>query len=128
MYSLTVEFSPTLSITLIWREGKIPQQRWKDAVITILHKKSYKMECGNYRGISLVSHAGKVLLKVIARRISDYCETKGLLPEDRFGFRSDRSTTDTLCLCCAGSRKLGGRQECISCALLISRRRRTTPC
>ena len=82
-------------LTLIWREGKIPQQQWKDAVITILHQKGDKMECGNYRGISLVSHAGKVLLKVVARRLSDYCETKGLLPEDRFGFRSDRSTTDT---------------------------------
>ena len=95
MYSITVEFSPTLFINLIWREGKIPQQQWKDAVITMLHKKGDKMECGNYRGISLVLHAGKVLLKVVARRLSDYCETKGLLPEDRFGFRSDRSITDT---------------------------------
>ena len=55
--------------TLIWREGKVPQQ-WKDAVITVLHKKGDKTECGNYRGISLVSHAGKVLLKVAARRLS----------------------------------------------------------
>ena len=45
--------------TLIWREGKVPQQ-WKDAVITILHEKGDKTECGNYYGISLVSHAGKV--------------------------------------------------------------------
>ena len=64
--------------TLIWREGKVPQQ-WKDAVITVLHKKGDKTECGNYRGISLVSHAGKVLLKVVARRLSAYCEAKGLL-------------------------------------------------
>ena len=63
--------------TLIWREAKVPQQ-WKDAVITVLHK----TECGNYRGISLVSHAGKVLLKVVARRLSAYCEAKGLLPEE----------------------------------------------
>ena len=48
--------------TLIWREGKVPQQ-WKDAVITVLHKKGDKTECGNYRGISLVSYAGKVFLK-----------------------------------------------------------------
>ena len=49
--------------TLIWREGKVPQQ-WKDAVITVLHKKGEKTECVNNRGIcSLVSHAGKVLLK-----------------------------------------------------------------
>ena len=48
--------------TLIWREGKVPQQ-WKDAALTVLHKKGDKTECGNYHGISFVSHAGKVLLK-----------------------------------------------------------------
>ena len=58
--------------TLIWREGKVPQQ-WKDAVNTVLHKKCDKTECGNYRGISLVSHGGKVLLKVVVRRLSAYC-------------------------------------------------------
>ena len=80
---------------LIWRQGKVPQQ-WKDAVITVRHKKGDKTECGNYRGISLVSHAGKVLLKVVARRLSAYCEAKGLLPEEQCGFRPDRSTTDRM--------------------------------
>ena len=50
----------------------------------------------NYRGISLVLHAGKVLLKVVARRLSAYCEAKGLLPEEQCGFRPDRSTTDMM--------------------------------
>ena len=63
--------------TLIWREGKV-QQQWKDAVITVVHKKGDKTECGNYRGISLVSHAGKVVLKVVARGLSAYCEANGL--------------------------------------------------
>ena len=112
-------------ITLIWREGNVPQQ-WKDAVITVLHKKGDKTECGNYRAISLVSHAGKVLLKGVARRLSDYCETKGLLPEEQCRFRPDRSTTE-LCLWCAGFRKLGGRQEFFSpCSSLSSRRRTMT--
>ena len=70
---------------LIWLQGKVPQQ-WKDAVITVLHKKGDKTECGNYRGISLVSHAGKVLVKVVARRLGAYCEAKGLLPEEQCGF------------------------------------------
>ena len=70
--------------TLIWREGKVPQQ-WKYAVITVLHKKGDRTECGNYRGISLVSTASKVLLKVVARRLSAYCEAKGLLPEEQCG-------------------------------------------
>ena len=81
--------------TPIWREGKVPQQ-WKEAVITIIHKKGDKTECGNYRGILLVSHAGKVLLKGVARRLSAYCEAKGLLPEEQCGFRPDRSTTDMI--------------------------------
>ena len=81
--------------TTIWREGKVPQQ-WKDAIITVLHKKGDKPKCGNYRGISLLSHAGKVLLKVVARRLSAYCEAKGLLPEEQCGFRPNRSTTDMM--------------------------------
>ena len=81
--------------TLIGRERKVPQQ-WKDAVITVLHKTGDKTECGNYRDISLVSHAGKVLLKVVARRLSAYCEAKGLLPEEQCGFRPNRSTTDMM--------------------------------
>ena len=80
--------------TLIWREGK-GQQQWKDAVITVLHKKNDKTECGNYRGILLVSHARKVLLKVVVRRLSAYCEAKGLLPEEQCGLRPNSSNTDT---------------------------------
>ena len=81
---------------LIRRQGKVPQQQWKNAVITVLHKKRDKTECGNYRGISLVSHVGKILLKVVARRLSAYGEAKGLLPAEQYGFRPDRSTTDMM--------------------------------
>ena len=81
--------------TLISREGKVLQQ-WKDAIITVLHKKGDKTECENNRGISLVLHAGKVLLKVVAKRLSDYCEVKGLLPQEQCGFRQECSTTDTM--------------------------------
>ena len=52
--------------------------------------------CGNYRGIPLVAHAGKILLKIIARRLSDYCERLGVLPEEQSGFRPNRSTTDMM--------------------------------
>ena len=52
--------------------------------------------CGNSSGISLGSHSGKVLLKLVARRVSAYCEAKGLLPEEQCGFRPDRSTTDIM--------------------------------
>ena len=81
--------------SLIWREGKVPQL-WKDTVITVLNKKGDKTKCGNYRDISLVSHAVKVLLKGVARRLSAYCEAKGPLPEKQCEFRPDRSTMDMI--------------------------------
>ena len=68
----------------------------KDAITTVLHKKGDKTECGNYRGISLALHAGKIFLKVVARRLNAYCVAKGLLPEERYRFRPDRSTTDMM--------------------------------
>ena len=56
------------------------------------------MEYENYRSISLVSHAGRVLLKLTARRVIHYCEVKGLLPEKQCGLRPDSSTTDMMFL------------------------------
>ena len=97
---------------LIWRQGKVPQE-WKGAVITVLHKKGDKTEYGNYRGISLVSHAGKVLLKEVARRLSAYCEVEGLLPEEQCGFRPDRSTTDMMFVV-RRLQKVGRKQKCPS--------------
>ena len=60
------------------------------------HKKKDRPECGNNRDISLVAHAGKILLKIIARRLSEYCERVGILPEDQSGFGPNRSTTDIM--------------------------------
>ena len=73
----------------------MPQQ-WKDAIIMVLHKKKDRTECGNYRGISLVAHAGKILLKIIARRLREYCERVGILPQEQSGFRPNRSTIDMM--------------------------------
>ena len=82
-------------IKLVWHQREVPQ-RWRDAVIKVLHKKEDKTECGNYRGISLVAHASKVLLKIVATRLSAYCEARNLLPEEQCGFRPHRSTTDMM--------------------------------
>ena len=59
----------------------------------VLQKKKDRTECSNYRGISLVAHAGKILLKIIACRLSEYCERVGILPEEQSGSRPNRSTT-----------------------------------
>ena len=62
----------------------------------VIHKKKDRIECGNYRGISLVAHAGKILLKINALRPSEYCERVGILPEEQSGFRPNRPTTDMM--------------------------------
>ena len=77
----------------------MPQQ-WKYAIIMVLHKKKERTEFGNYRGISLVAHAGKILLKITARRLSEYCERVRILPEEQSGFRPNRSTTDMMFVIC----------------------------
>ena len=101
LFKITLNGDPALRRRLldiavrVWRRGEVPQQ-WKDAIIMVLHKKKDRAECGNYRGISLVAHAGKILLKIIARRLSEYCEGVGILPEEQSGFRPNRSTTDMM--------------------------------
>ena len=79
-------------IVAVWMTGKVPQE-WKDATIKVLHKKD-RAECGNYRSPSLVAHAGKVLLKIMANRLGIFCEEAGIRPEEQCGFRPQRSRTD----------------------------------
>ena len=76
-------------------QRKVPQ-RWQNAVIKVCTKKSHRTECRNYRGISLVAHAGTILLKIVATRLSAYCEARGLPPKKQCGFRQHRSTTDMM--------------------------------
>ena len=82
-------------IGVVWMTGEVPQD-WKDATINVLHKQKDRTECSNYRGLSLVAHAGKVLLKIVANRLGDFCEEAGIVPEEQCGFRPQRSTTDTM--------------------------------
>lgn len=77
-----------------WSGGKLPQ-KWKDAVIMVLHEKE-KADFGNYRGIFLVAHTGKVVIKTICRRLSEYCEVKRVLPDAQCGFQPRRSTVDIM--------------------------------
>ena len=79
----------------MWNGREVPQQ-WEDATIKVLYKKSDRSNCNNYRGVSLLSHAGRVLLKIVANRPSDYCEAHGILPDEQCGFRPERSTVDML--------------------------------
>ena len=61
-----------------------------------MHKKKDRTECGNCRGIPLVAHAGNALLKIVATRLSAYCEARNFLSEEQCGFHPHRSTTDMM--------------------------------
>ena len=82
-------------IVAVWMTGEVPQE-WKGATIRVLHKKKDRTECSNYRGLSLVAHAGKALLKIAVNRFGDFCEEAGILPEEQRGFRPQRSTIDMM--------------------------------
>ena len=84
-------------IVAVWMTTKVPQE-WKDAAIKLQHKKKDRTECGNYRGFSSMAHAGKVLLKIMANRLGDFCEEaiNRILPEEQCGFQPQRSTTNMM--------------------------------
>ena len=79
----------------IWEEEDMPSE-FKDAtIVTLFKNKGSKTDCGNYRGISLLSIAGKILARIILNRlVSDIAEEN--LPEAQCGFRPNRSTTDMI--------------------------------
>lgn len=60
-------------IFTMWQKRVSPEQ-YKDDTNMVMFKKGDTTECGNYRGISLVPHAGKVVLKRVTTRLSNYCE------------------------------------------------------
>ena len=67
-------------------------QDWKDAQLITLFKKGDRRQCGNYRGISLLSIPGKVFARILLNRLNAHAET--FLPEAQCGFRPGRGTID----------------------------------
>ncbi len=74
-------------ISAVWEQESIPQD-WKKAIIIPVHKKGDRKECGNTRGISLLSVPGKVLTRVILNRIGKIIDEK--LRDNQCGFRAGR--------------------------------------
>ena len=81
-------------ITNAWEVGSIPQA-WKDASIVTIYKKGDRTDCGNYRGISLISIAGKIFARILLNRLSTHI-TPEVVPETQCGFRGNRSTVDLI--------------------------------
>jgi len=69
-----------------WITKKLPQQ-WKDAsIVTIYKKKGDRQICGNSRGISLLSVAGKIIARVMLKRLFSQV-VDIVIPESQCGFR-----------------------------------------
>ena len=52
----------------IWKTQQWPQD-WKRSVFTPIPKKGNAKECSNYHTIALISHASKVILKILQARL-----------------------------------------------------------
>ena len=76
-----------------WEQGNLPQDL-RDAVIVTLYKnKGGKSHCPNYRGITILSIAGKIVARVLLNRLVPTIAGKHL-PESQCGFRASRGATD----------------------------------
>ncbi len=80
-------------IVSIWSEERLPKE-FKTSVICPLFKKGCKLECKNYRGISLLPTAYKILSNILAARLEPLAED--FLQSYQAGFRRGLSTTDQI--------------------------------
>ena len=77
----------------IWKTQQWPQDR-KRSLFIPMPKKSNAKECSNYRTIALISHASKVMLKILQARLQQYVNRE--LSDVQVGFRKDRETRDQI--------------------------------
>ena len=76
-----------------WKTQQWPQD-WKRSVFISIPKKSNAKECSNYHKIILVSHASKVMLKILQARLQQ--DVNWELPDVQAGFRIGRGTRDPI--------------------------------
>ena len=77
----------------IWKTQQWPQD-WKRSVFIPITKKGNARECSNYRIIALISHASKVILKILHVRLQQYVNRE--LPDVQAGFRKAEEPEITL--------------------------------
>ncbi|XP_055539027.1 uncharacterized protein LOC129726410 [Wyeomyia smithii] len=80
-------------ISKIWEEEKLPEE-WMEGVVCPIYKKGDKLECCNYRGISLVNAAYKILSQVLFQRLTPL--TRRFVGQYQAGFMGARATTDQI--------------------------------
>ena len=65
-------------------------QDWKKSVFFPISKNGNTKECSNYSTIALISHASKVMLKILQARLQQYVNHE--IPDVQAGFRKGRGT------------------------------------
>ena len=73
-------------------------QDWKRSVCIPIAKKGNAKECSNYRTIALISHASKVMLKILQVRLQQHINREP--PDVQAGFRKGRGTRDQIANIC----------------------------
>ena len=87
---------------LLWKTQQWPQD-WKSSVFIPIPKKGNAKECSNYRTIALISHASKVMLKILQARLQQYVNCE--IPDVQAGFRKGRRTRDQIANIAGSSKK-----------------------
>ena len=77
----------------IWKTQQGPQD-WKRSGFIPIPKKVNAKEYSNYCTIALISHASKVMLKILQARLQQYVNRE--LPDVQAGFRKGRGTRDQI--------------------------------
>ena len=77
----------------IWKTQQWPQD-WKRSVFIPITMKGNAKEWSNYHAIALISHASKVMLKILQARLQQYMNHE--LPDVQAGFRKGRGTRDQI--------------------------------
>ena len=86
----------------IWKTQQWPQD-WKRSIFIPIPKKGNAKKCSNYCTIALISHASKVMLKILQARLQQYVNRE--LPDVQAGFRIGREEPEIKLPTSAGSWK-----------------------
>ena len=78
-------------------------QDWKRSGFTPIPKKGNAKECSNYHTIALISHASKMMLKILQARLQQYVNCE--LTDVQAGFRKGRGTRDQIAIKIGSSKK-----------------------
>ena len=71
-------------------------EKLKVAKVIPIHKKDSKLECSNYRPISLLSNIDKILEKLMHNRLMKFLTEQKILYLKQFGFRKNLSTAHAI--------------------------------